>query len=185
MLAGFQNSPMTSGRGNLYGATAIVTAPGIWSTAAGTGGPLLYNGSDSAHGGSGRGVTAYLLAISFGLTVASTVAGALGITGGATTAPTTTTAIDSVWSMKLSTAAPTPQCSLYRVGTVAPAGTFFWPVGQVGTSALTAELADDNFINLGGAIEVSPGYFISPCGSAILSTAVMQISIVWLELERG
>ncbi|HEY4761336.1 MAG TPA: hypothetical protein VIH42_12205, partial [Thermoguttaceae bacterium] len=34
-----------SARGNLYMANAIVTAPVIWTTEAGTGGPLLWNGS--------------------------------------------------------------------------------------------------------------------------------------------
>lgn len=181
MLAGFQNHPLLSGRGNVFCAQAIVTAPVIWTTAAGTGGPLLYNGSAAS---GGRGVTAYLLTLSYGLTVASTVAGALGITGGPTTAPTTTTAIDSSACLKLNAGAPTPQCSVYRVGTPSAAGTFFLPTGQVGTAALTAEITDDNFIALGGAIEVSPGYFAAFSASATLSTAVLQVGLVWLEVPN-
>lgn len=181
MLAGYQLPPMASGRGNVFCAQAIVTAPVIWTTAAGTGGPLLYNGSVS---GTGRGVTAYLLALSYGLTVASTVAGAVGLTGGPTTAPTGTTAIDSSACLRLTAGAPSPKCSVYRVGTPSAAGTFFLPTGQVGTSALTAEIMDDNFISLGGAIEVGPGYFASFAGSATLSTAVLQVGLVWLELPN-
>src|ERR1035437_10285201 len=61
-------------RKNLFTATAIVTAPVIFSTAAGTGGPLLWNGS--------VGIKAVLIAIGFGQTVSSTVAAAIGLTGG-------------------------------------------------------------------------------------------------------
>lgn len=181
MLSGYQIPPNTGGRGNVFVAQAIVTAPVIWTTAAGTGGPLLYNGSVS---GTGRGVTAYLLALSYGLTTAATVAGAVGLTGGPTTAPTTTTAIDSSACLRLNAGSPTPLCSVYRVGTVSAAGTFFLPTGQVGTSALTAEIADDNFISLGGVVEVGPGYFASFAASATLSTAVLQVGLVWLEVPN-
>jgi hypothetical protein len=181
MLAGYQIPPNTGGRGNIFVAQAIVTAPVIWTTAAGTGGPLLYNGSTA---GGGKGVTAYLLAVSYGLTVAATVAGAIGITGGPTTAPTSTTAVDSSGCLRLASGAPTPQCSVYRVGTVSAAGTFFLPTGQIGTAALTAEIADDNFIQLGGCVEVGPGYFAALAASATLTTAVLQAGIVWLEVPN-
>lgn len=184
MLQGFQLSPLAAGRGNVFAATAIVTAPGLWSTAAGTGGPLLYNGSGSALSGTGRGVTAYLLALSYGITTSSGAAGGLGLTGGPTTAPTTTTAIDSVTNLRLAAGSPSPQCSVYRIGTVSAAGTFFLPTGQVGTAALTAEVGDDNFIPLGGAIEVGPGYFVAFAGSAVLTSAVIQVGLVWLEVPK-
>jgi hypothetical protein len=181
MLAGYLLPPNTGGRGNIFAAQAIVTAPVIWTTAAGTGGPLLYNGSTA---GGGKGVTAYLLSVSYGLTVASTVAGALGLTGGPTTAPTSTTAIDSSACLRLSSGSPTPQCSVYRIGTPSAAGTFFLPTGQVGTAALTAEITDDNFIHLGGAMEVGPGFFAAVAASATLTTAVMQVGLVWLEVPN-
>lgn len=181
MLAGYQIPPNTGGRGNVFMAQAIVTAPVIWTTAAATGGPLLYNGSTA---GGGKGVTAYLLSLSYGLTVASTVAGAVGLTGGPTTAPGSTTAIDSSTCLRLNSGSPTPQCSVYRVGTPSAAGTFFLPTGQVGTAALTAEITDDNFVQLGGVIEVGPGYFASFSASATLSTAVLQVGLVWLEVPN-
>ena len=177
MLAGYVNSPVTAGRGNVFAATAIVTAPGIFSTAAGTGGPLLYNPS-------GSGVTAYLLAVSLGVTVASTVAGAIGLTGGASTAPSSTTAIDSVVCTKLHTSPPSPKCNIYRIGTVSAPGGFFWPIGQIGTNALTALPASEP-ISLGGVWEIDYGYFLAVAGSAVLSTTVAQISIMWLEVPKN
>jgi len=78
-----------SARGNLYMANAIVTAPVIWTTEAGTGGPLLWNGSTTKK--------ASILAVGWGISVVSTVAAAIGLTGGSgqPAAPTTATAIDS------------------------------------------------------------------------------------------
>src|SRR6185369_5697280 len=75
-------------RGNVFMAQAIVTAPVIYTTAAGTGGPLLWNGSTT--------VKAALLAVGWGVTTVTTVAAAFGITGGGgqPSAPTSTTAID-------------------------------------------------------------------------------------------
>src|SRR5260221_353311 len=61
-------------RGNLYHAFAIVTAPVIFSTAAGTGGPLIWNPATS-----NRNVA--ILAVTCALTVVTTVAAALGLTG--------------------------------------------------------------------------------------------------------
>lgn len=175
--------PTFAGRGNVYVANAVVTAPVIYSTAAGTGGPLLYNGSSSASGNT-KGVTAYVIAASFGLSVASTVAGALGLTGGPTTAPTSTTAITSVQNLELVSGATPPQCSVYNVGTVSAAGTFFLPFGHVHTGAITVDTDDDNFIHLGGLCRVSPGYFAAVSASATLTTAVLSIGLVWVEIQN-
>lgn len=178
MLLGI--SPLVlGGRGACFAATAIVTAPVIFSTAAGTGGPLLYNGTSSTDH---TGVTAYLLAISYGLTTASTAAGAIGIAVGVSTAPTATTAIDSVTNLHIG--GQSPKCSVFRVGTVSAAATAFIPTGGVGTGALTVYPTDDNFIHLGGLIEVPPGSFASVSASATLSTAVMSIGLIWMELPN-
>jgi len=163
------------GLGNLFTAYAIVTAPVIWSTAAGTGGPLLWNSPTS-------GVNAYLLAVTFGLSVASTVAGAIGITGnnGQTVAPTATTAIDASGSGYVAGAAPA--CTLYRVGTPASPGSFFFPVGLVHTGAITVDTTDDNWVDLGGVFIVSPGKWAAVAASATLTSAVMQIGLIWAEV---
>ncbi len=172
-LQSFQNA----GRGNIYAAYAAVTAPVIYSTAAGTGGPLLWNGSSG-----GAKVNAFLLAVTYGMSVASTVAGAIGITGntGQSSAPTPTTAITTVANLNIG--GQSPACTAYNVGTVANAGNFFLPVGLVHTGALTVDTTDDNWVDLGGAIVVPPGAWASVAASATLTSAVMQIGLVWAEV---
>jgi hypothetical protein len=96
-------------RGNLFTAHAIVTAPVIYTTAAGTGGPLLWNGSST--------VRAAILAVGWGISTVTTVAAVIGLTGnnGQTAAPGSTTAVDSVKNCYMGAAAPA--CTAYRVGT--------------------------------------------------------------------
>lgn len=179
MLRGYQTDPLLNGRGNVYAATVADTALAAY-TATALMGPLLYNPSAPT---SGRGVVAHLLAIAFGLTTAATAAGALGIVGGATTQPSSTSTSGLIVSnTRLKAGVPAPQCSVYASGTVSVAGTLWMPVGQIGTAALTAEIADDNFIHLGGAIEVTPGYFAAPAASATLSTAVLDLCLIWIEI---
>jgi hypothetical protein len=178
MLQGFQPL-LLGGRGSVFAASAAITSMAAYSTAAGTGGPLLYNGGPTGH----SGVTAYIMAVSYGCTVASTAAAAIGLTGGATTAPTSTTAIGSQTNLQLNLS-PTSICTAYSSGTVSTAGTFFLPTGQIGTAALTGEFMDDNFIHLGGVIAVPPGYFCAVSSSATMSTAVLQVGLVWLELPN-
>jgi hypothetical protein len=179
MLAGISPPPLLGGKGACFSAQAVITSLGLWSTAAGTGGPLLYNGTTPGSHGS---VTAYIMSVSYGLTVASTIAGAIGITGGATTAPTTTTAITSTANLWLGGAAS--KCSVYSIGTVSTAGTFFLPTGQTGTGAITVDTADDNFIHLGGCIVVPPGYFCAVAADAILTAGVFDIGMTWIEMPN-
>lgn len=181
MLKGFGDLPY-NGRGVIWSALATVTAPVIWSTAAGTGGPLLYNGSATA---GGRGVTAFVLAITAGITTTSGVAGTLGITGGPTTAPSATTAIDGIQCLRFVTGAPTtPQCNIYRKGTVSAAGLGYLPIYDVDTGAQTVDTLVSSLQHLGGLIEVGPGNFASVAASATLTSAVMSIGLVWLEIPN-
>jgi hypothetical protein len=165
------------GRGNIYAAYAIVTAPVIYSTAANTGGPLLWNGSSG-----NQKVNAFLLSVTFGLSVASTVAGALGLTGntGQSSAPGSTTAIDAV--ANLTVGGQSPACTAYRIGTPTNPGNFFVPIGMVHTGALTVDTVDENYYNFNGAVVVPPGAWVSLAGSATLTTAVMQIGLIWAEV---
>lgn len=172
---------VASGRANVFAAEALVTAPVIWSTAAGTGGPLLYNGSNS---GGGKGVTAYLLSLSVNVTTSSTVAGALGITGGPTTAPTATTAIDAVMNLRFASGAASPQCTPYRIGTVSAHGVGFLPIFDVDTGAQTVDTLVKGFEHLGGIIEVGVGNFASVAASATLTSAVCSIGLVWAEVPN-
>ena len=161
-------------RGNLFMAHAIVTAPVIYTTAAGTGGPLIWNGSTTHN--------VVLLAAGYGVTVVTTVAAALGITGagGQTVAPTSTTAIDSTTNMLLGGAAS--RATSYRVGTPLAAGTFLLPFADVHTGALTTEPGSLHWIDLAGAIVCPPNRWVSLAASATATTAVAQLAIVWEEV---
>lgn len=159
-------------RGNLFTAHAIVTAPVIYTTAAGTGGPLLYNGTSDKK--------AVILAAGWGVSTVTTVAAILGLTGGPTTAPSATTAVDSVKNCYLGGSAPA--MSLYRVGTPSAAGTFFTPLGDLHTGALTTEPGGMHWVETKGMFIVPPGYFISFAASATASTTVGNFGLIWEEV---
>lgn len=162
-------------RGNLFVAQAIVTAPTIYTTAAGTGGPLIWNPPTS-------GVNVALVAMSLGITVVSTVAAAIGITGnvGQTVAPTSTTAIDGNFNALLGTS--TAKSRAYRVGTPTNAGGFLLPVGDLHTGALTTDAGSVKWIDLGGVILVPPGGWAAVATSATATTTVAQIGLVYEEI---
>ena len=164
-----------SRRGNVFMAQADVTAPVIWSTEAGTGGPLLWNGSSS--------VDASLLAVGWGTSIVTTVAGALGITGGdgQSAAPTSTTAIDSSGNLRIGGAASL--CTPYRVGTTGT-NDFFLPFAQVHTGALTVDNMGMLWVPLDGLITVPPNCFASVAASATLTTLVASICLIWEEIPN-
>lgn len=162
-------------RGNLFHAFAIVTAPVIFSTAAGTGGPLIWNPPTS-----GKNVS--ILAVTCALTVVTTVAAALGLTGntGQTSAPGTTTAIDQRSSGLIGGQASvsTP----YRIGTPTNAGGFFLPLLQLHTGALTVDNMGLGWIDVGGAIVCPPGAWVSLAASATATTTVGQLGVMYSEV---
>lgn len=172
----------TGGRARLFCATANVTAMGAYTTAAGIGGPLLWNGSNV---GGSLGVTAFIVSCSYGLTTASAAAGAIGITGGGEqpAAPTTTTAIDGVDGLNFGDGA-NPACTAYRLGTVAVVGESLLVLGHVHTGALSVDTEDDNFVHLGGMITVPVGCWAAVASSAVLTTSVMTVSLVWAEVPN-
>jgi hypothetical protein len=168
-----------SQRGNLFVAHAIVTAPVIWSTEAGTGGPLLWNGS-AIGTNPGRQVKANILAVGFGVTTVTTVAAALGFTGSVqAAAPTSTTAIDSTGNLLIGGAAS--RCTAYRVGTTS-ANIFFMPFAHVHTGGLTVDTTGVQWIDVGGMITVEPGNCVAIAASATATTLVASISLVWEEI---
>lgn len=162
-----------------FTAYANVTAPVIYTTAAGTGGPLLWNGS--AQAGPNQ-VRAIILGVTCSNTVASTVAGTIGITGnsGQTTAPTSTTAITASGNGYVG--GNPPKCSVYSVGTPTNAGNFFLPLVQIGTGAITVDNMDTAFTDLGGCIVVPPNAWIAVSSSATLTTGVFGIGLIWAEV---
>lgn len=162
-------------RGKVFMAQAIVTAPVIYTTAAGTGGPLIWNPPTS-------GVNAAILAVTCGITVVTTVAAALGLTGntGQSSAPGTTTAIDGRSNMYIGAAASA--CTPYRIGTPTNAGAFLMPFASLHTGALTTETGIMGLIDIGGMLIVPPGAWASIAASATASTTVGTFGMVWEEV---
>lgn len=160
--------------GKLFMAQAIVTAPVIFSTAAGTGGPLLWNPP-------GSGVNGQILAVGLGVTTVTTVAAALGLTGGTgqSVAPTTTTAIDGSGNLLIGGAVS--KITPFRIGTVATAGAFLLPFSHLHTGALTVDTFGINWLDLGGIMTFAPGSWASVAASATASTTVATIALVWTE----
>lgn len=161
-------------RGNLFYAHAIVTAPVIFTTAAGTGGPLLWNGTSNK--------VASIIAVGWGITTAATTTNfALGLTGnsGQTSAPTSTTAIDSRTNAYIGGAAS--GCTPYRVGTVTNAGGFFIPFGDVHLGALTVDTTLSKWVEIKGGLVVPPSCWASIATSATATAAVISISMMWVE----
>lgn len=172
-----------SAEGRLYTARAIVTAPVIFTTAAGTGGPLLWNPGSTA--AAPNRTTARVRKVGFAVTTASGVAGSLGFTGGfqGATAPSSTTAIDGSANLCLGSMNPS-QVNVYQKGTVAAAGAWFLPFAMVSTAAVTAVGDNMNWLDVDGIITVLPGFWVAIAGSATLTSAVIQIGLVWEELYQ-
>lgn len=166
-----------SNRGQIFTAHAIVTAPVIYTTAAGTGGPLLWNGSTTHK--------LVILSVGWGISTASAALSILGLTGGTgqTTAPSSTTAVDSVKNTYLGGAAPA--ASAYRVGTVAAAGNFFYPLGDVNTAALTTAPGGMRWADLKGLFVIPQYGWISFAGSATATSAVINAGITWAEVPNA
>lgn len=169
-------------RGQVFSALARVTAPVIYSTAAGTGGPLLWNNTGATStGATGRGVVAVLLAMSASVTTASGVATSLGITGGnVTVAPTSTTTIDASGNVFFPQTAP--QCNVYRKGTVTTAGSFYFPTIQLDTGAVTLTNATPAWVDLHGMFMVGPGGWLAVAAGATATSAVIDIGLIWAEI---
>lgn len=163
--------------GVVFSAYAALTAPVIYTTAAGTGGPLIWNKP-------GSGLDAHVLAVSFGsLSAATSVAGSLGLTGnsGQNVAPTATTAIDATGSMYVGGSA-TGMGGVYRVGTPANAGAQYFPLVAVGTGAITIKIIDPAWVDVGGAFIIPPGAWGSIAANATLTAGVVGVGMIWAEL---
>ena len=165
--------------GKLFSAHALVTAPVAFGTAAGMGGPLLWNKPNS-------NVDAHVLAVTFGgLSTAATAAGGIGLTGnaGQTVAPTATTAIDSIQNMLVGGPA-TALGGVFRIGTVANAGVGIMPLVAVGTGAITAVEIETSWVDVGGAFIIPPGAWGSLAGTVAITAGVIALGILWAELPH-
>jgi len=163
---------MLSKGSKLFAATGISTALVIFSTAAATGGPLLWNNSASTN--------AVLIGMSYAVTTASGVAGAIGIAVGSTTAPSSTTAIDSSSGGYVGGASTA--MSLYRLGTVSTPATGFFALGAIHTGAVTVDVNTPTYVPIDGFWTIPPGKFAAVSASATLTSAVIQATLYWAEL---
>lgn len=166
-------------KGRIYTAFASVTSPVIYSTAAATGGPLLWNGSFV----SGSAVNAVILAVGVGLTTASGAASAIGLTGnsGQVAAPSSTTTIDAVANTFIG-GGFTPSCNTYRIGTVTNAGNFFMPTHSLDTGAITTLATGMSWVDIGGIFIVPPGSWCAVAAAATATSAVCKIGLIWVEI---
>jgi hypothetical protein len=168
-------------QGRIYTAFASVTAPVIYSTAAATGGPLLWNNTGPGAGNNSR-VMAVILGVSCGWTTAPSASGVIGLTGntGQSSAPTSTTAIDTVSNNIVGfSGSDTPTCNVYRVGTVTNAGNFFFPTHSVSTAGTPS---DAIWCPLDGLFIVQPGGWIAVSAAATATSMVGKIGLMWAEI---
>ncbi len=167
-------------RRNIYRAHAIVTSMAAYTTAAGIGGPLLWNGSST--------VNAVILGVGFGVSTAftttSAAVGLTGMSGSQTSAPSSTTAIDSSGNCYIG--GPAPLCSVYRIGTVLSPGTaFFAPFGHFHTGAVTVDTGLMQWFDVGGLFVVPPNAWISLATSVTTSSGVVNVGLTWEEVPIG
>ena len=162
-------------RKNVFLAHAIVTAPAAYTATVAVGGPLIWNPLNS-------GVNVAILGVGIGTTVVTTVAAVLGLTGATAqqVAPTATTAIDSKTNMYIG--GGLGSTFAYRIGTVTVAGSFFMPIAQLHTGALTVDNTGLSWTDLGGALVIPPGCWGGVAASVAATTAVCQIAMLYEEI---
>ena len=167
-------------RKNLHFVTATVTAMVAYTTVTATGGPVIFNPVGNAY-------NAVILGVSWGIQTAGTAtAAALGLTGGPAASFTAVTAADSSGNTFLGGPATTMTLARvgtpnYPVGTSAPAG-FFYALGGLNTTALTALGDGANYVDLAGQFVVPPGYYITPTVSDAVSSDVDWVTVLYEEV---
>jgi hypothetical protein len=162
----------TGMRGNLFSANAVVTAMVIYTTAAGTGGPFIWNSS-------GNQVVS-VLKVGWLETTAATATGMIGVaTGtGMTTAPTNS-AIATTGN--LYTSGPPSTVNVYSTATSTGTPRFI-PLAQVSTAAVSTVPSNTVSFDFKGGLIIPPNCWVSLASSATLTTAVHQTFIIWEEL---
>jgi hypothetical protein len=165
--------------GRVFIAQTAITGLVAYSTAAGIGGPLLWNNTGQAAGGLSR-VMAVVIGLSVGWTTAPAAAGVIGLTFGTgqTSAPTSTATITGVANIRPDIESE-PLCNVYNSGTVANAGEVLIETHQVGTGTVSSQPL---FVPLDGLIQVPPGCWAAVAGATAIATMVGQISLVFAEV---
>lgn len=160
-------------RGNVFVAHSAATAPAAYTSVAGLGGPLIWNSSPTT--------MVVILAVSITMSVASTVAGSLGLTGGIgqLAPPGSTTAITSQSCGLISRS--NPKSSIFKIGTIT-ASKFFLPLYSVELGATTTFPALSGWIDVNGAVICPPFSWVSIAANVVLTTGQFAIGIVYEEV---
>jgi len=162
-------------RAQLYVAQGTVTTPVSYTVIATIGGPLLWNGSTKFNAG--------IVAVGWTITTADTTTTfALGLTGsgGQSSAPSATTAIDATGNCYLG-GIPS-NCTAYRTGTVVNAGRFLLPFAHVHTGALSLDTSIAGYVEFSSMLVVPPQSWAAVAASAQGTAVVMTISLMWEEV---
>jgi len=155
--------------------SAIITAPASFLTATQLG-PMLWNKP-------GSGLDAHILAIGVSSpTTASTVAGAIGYaSNNQATAPTSPSAIVAVNGYAGGGASQMGAVNAGGVVIILPVP-IFMPLIAINTAATSVTAVSTNWLDIGGALIIAPGNVGYICGSAVLTTLVLHVAIIWAEL---
>lgn len=159
----------------VFSSAVSVAAVNAYTTTTGMSGPLLWNPGSSA-------INAVILGISVSDVAAQSAVITLGLTGssGQSGAPTTTTAATVTGNMFIGGAAPA--CTVYQVGTVAVAGSFFFPLGTIYTGAVTVSTFNNNYFDVAGAVVAPPGSWVSVASFAGNSGTGVRLGVLWAEI---
>lgn len=156
--------------------SAIITAPASFVTAIQLG-PMIWNKP-------GSGLDAHILAVGMGqTTTAFTADGALGYASGVQpTAPTSPTPIVAVNAY--AGGGPSQMAAINSGGTVIvlPAPIFLPLIGVCGPTVTTAVGTTASWVDVAGSVIIGPGNVGYLCGSAVLSSGVATIGLMWAEL---
>jgi len=156
--------------------SAIITAPASFVTAAQLG-PMLWNKP-------GSGLDAHILGIGVGQpTTATSVGGALGWCSAVQpTAPTSPTAITAVNAY--AGGGPSGMAAVNSAGTVIILPTpIFLPLVGVSLAATSVGLnVAPSWVDVAGGLIIGPGNVGFVCGSAVQTSGVFTIGILWAEI---
>jgi hypothetical protein len=162
--------------GKVFYASAVITSPAAFVTAAQLG-PILWNKG-------GSNIDAHILAVTCSEpSTATAVPGAIGLaTNVQTTLPTSITAI--VANNCYAGGGVSQLASVGTGGTVVilPLPTFLPLIGVAGAAITVGNTVTSTFADIGGLIVVAPGTVGYVAATVVLTAAVITLGIVWAEL---
>ena len=162
----------------IFYTSAIITSMASFVTAAQLG-PMIWNRP-------GSGVDAHILAVCCANPTTAAAASACGAIGWASNVqPAAPTSIGTALLTPNAYAGGGPSAMGYvgGTGTVGILPTpIFLPLLALNQAAVSINLATPNWLDVGGSVIVAPGTVGYICGSAVLTTLVVHVGIVWAEL---